>query len=94
VSGAKIDNEDLVFSMMDEGGHASFEFKEFLFVELAKEDAVLRVISETMEETENFSPSFVITDVIGNDVIATLHSNLFLAGFHPYIFLKISAQPP
>jgi len=71
VGGAEVDEEDLVFDVVDEGDEFGDEFGFLAGVEFAEEDGELGVVAATLEGVEDAGAAFVVGDVVGDEVVAS-----------------------
>ncbi len=66
--GAEVDEEDLVFVVMDDAGEFGAAANEVAGGELAFEDGVLEVVAEAAHRFEDFAEAFVVGDVVADEV--------------------------
>jgi hypothetical protein len=67
MSRAKIDQENLVFRVVDNGRQIGAELGQLARVELAEENGELRVVAAPFEMVEHFIAPFIIGDVVADE---------------------------
>jgi hypothetical protein len=70
VSGAEVDDEDLVLALVDSFGEASAEADEFDVGEFAEEDGVLGMVAEVMEGLEDAGAAVVVGDIVADEEVS------------------------
>ncbi len=65
--GAEVDEEDLVFVVVDDGGEFGAEADEVSRGELALEDGVLQVVAVAAHGLEDFAQAFVVGNVVADE---------------------------
>jgi hypothetical protein len=66
--GAEMDEEDLVFRVLDDASKFDAAADEVSGSELAFKDGVLEVVAETAHELEDFAEAAVVSDVVTDEI--------------------------
>jgi hypothetical protein len=64
----EVDEQDLVFVVVDDGGQLGAAADEVAGGELALENGVLEVVSEGAHGLENLAEAFVVADVVADEI--------------------------
>ncbi len=67
MSRAKINEEDLVLLVEDDGGQVGSQLGQFAGVQLAEEHGELRVVSSTFQMVEHLPATFVIGNIVADE---------------------------
>ena len=70
VGRAQVDEQDLIFGVVDDRGQIGSKLGQLARVELAEEYGELGVVAATFEVVEDFAAAFVVGDVVADDVMA------------------------
>lgn len=69
MSGAKINQQNLVFGVMNSLRKDASQISQFSRIELAEKDGELRVVAAAFEGIEDFVPTFVVGNIVADDVM-------------------------
>jgi hypothetical protein len=69
VSRAKVDQQHLILSVVDNRGQVGPKLGQFERVELTEKDGKLRVVAPAFKVIENLPASFVVGNVVADDIV-------------------------
>ncbi len=69
MGGAEIDDQHLVFGVVNDDGQVQPQLRELRRVELAEENGELHMVATSFEVVEDFGPPIIVGDVVGDDVM-------------------------